>query len=143
MAKIHKTMRLEEETAERIRALMEDGETETAAYARVIEAGLETLEPRLKPEKTGAGDGAPGASERRGDGEAEALLDHIGTLKEANARLIDQLAAKDAQIEALTRITEQAQALTAIEAKRGTMALESEDGKRRRRGLFARIFGRD
>ena len=42
--KVHKTLRLMPETAERVRGLMADGESETAAYVRVIEAGLACLE---------------------------------------------------------------------------------------------------
>lgn len=44
MGKVQKSLRIEEADAERVKALKEDGESEAAAYARVIRAGLEALE---------------------------------------------------------------------------------------------------
>lgn len=155
MAKVHKSLRIEQALADRVRAAMAEGETETAAYARVIETGLDALEARAKPDaaedaasgkqegtkEQTAAEGRPTPGERRGNGETEVLRDYVATLKDANARLTEQMAVKDEQIAALTRITEQSQALHAITEHKGTMALESETGKEKRRGLFSRLFG--
>lgn len=142
--RVHKSIRVESEALDRIRALMEEGETESAAIVRAIEAGLDALE-------AGGGAGEPtDAAEGRGTVEAgdgrlvEALQAHVDTLAAEVDTLRGQLEAKDAQIsvkdgqiEALTRITEQSQTLHAVAERR---AIESKDGKRR--GLLARILGR-
>lgn len=151
MAKVHKSLRIEQALADRVRDAMAKGETETAAYARVIETGLDALEARTKPDATedaqegteeqAADEDRLTPDERRENGEIEVLRDYVATLKDANARLTEQLAVKDEQIAALTRITEQSQALHAITEHKGAMALESETGKERRRGLFSRLFG--
>lgn len=93
--KRHKSLRIDEALDERIRALRSDGESDAAAYARVLAAGVAALED-------GAAPAAAASSE-------SALLDYIETLKA-------QVAIKDEQIGALTRLTEQAQALQAVQA---------------------------
>lgn len=123
-------MRLDQATAERVRALMADGESETAAYGRVISAGLDALE---------SGDAAGRATSGTGDG---AAVKAMGRTIDA---LTAQMAVKDEQIRALTRITEESQTITrqaqTLHAAQAAKAIT--DGAEGRRGLLARLLGRD
>lgn len=134
--KVHKTIRLERDLAESVKALRVEGESETATYCRVLSAGVEALSgtgerPR---ESTGDASGALVAS----------LQAHIETLRADNERLGAQLDVKDRQIEALSVLTAQAQQATAkaIEAPQP----EPGDGggqqvEEKRRGWLSRLFG--
>lgn len=139
MAKVHKSLRVDEGDAERVRALMADGESESAAYGRVISAGLEALEASST---TMADDGGAEDRDRRDEpSEAltEALRAHVASLAAEVDTLRAQLDVKDGQIAALTRITDQSQTLHAVAERK---ALETSEGKAGRRGLMARLFGR-
>ena len=81
MRRIHKSLRIDAADAERVRALMADGESEAAAYGRVISAGLEALE--------GAGDGDATASR------ASALASEVEGLR-------TRIEVRDRQIETLS-----------------------------------------
>lgn len=152
MGKLHKTLRIEEGTAARVDALKAEGESEAAAYTRVICAGLDALEA------TGSG------GEAATDGDQAALVrsltEHIDTLKATTEELSGQLRVKDSQIEALTAITQAAQALDGYGRKQLTEPSETEvievpeeagtaneqrntasQEEPKRRGLFSRIFG--
>ena len=122
MAKVHKTLRLEEGLADRAKAAQRPGESEAATLARLIEAGLDSLE------------GTQGGS---GDSALVAAL-------EANiADLRQQVAIKDGQIEALQGITKAAQALHGASEVAHVKSLE--DGKQPGRWAraWAAITGRD
>lgn len=139
MARVHKSLRIDATDAERVRALMEDGESEAAAYGRVISAGLDALEAVGGP-GTAAEDGeAPDAHDAPCDALTESLRAHVATLAAEVDTLRAQLEVKDGQISALTRITEQSQTLHAVAEHK---ALETAEAKAERRGLFARLFGR-
>lgn len=144
MGKVHKTLRIEAELAERIDALKEAGESEAAAFSRILEAGAQTLE---------GGSDTPEAAQ--GGELVTSLQEHIDTLKAANEELSAQLSIKDRHIETLTDITKAAQALEGlahkqltggedIEAEPITTAPAGADKPKEeqgRRGLFARLFG--
>lgn len=127
MAKVHKTARLDEGLAARVaQAAKEAGESESAAISRLIEAGLDACEG-------GGGEAAP----CDGGDVARALERNNEDLRGMVESLKAQLETKDAQIQALTKLTDQAQTLHAME---GAKALEDGESKKRR-GLIARIFG--
>lgn len=139
MAKVHKSLRIDATDAERVRALMADGESEAAAYGRVIAAGLDVLEAVGGHEAATDGAEAPDADEGPSDALTESLRAHVATLAAEVDTLRAQLEVKDGQISALTRITEQSQTLHAVAEHK---ALETAEAKAGRRGLWARLFGR-
>lgn len=105
MAKVHKSLRIDEGLASRVSALAEDGESEAAAYSRVIEAGVDALS---------------GEADARASSLAGALSDHIDSLKA-------QLAAKDEQIKALSALADQSQRLQAMAETKALEAGESAE----------------
>lgn len=119
MAKVHKTLRLDEELADRAKAAQRPGESEAATLARLIEAGLDSLE------------GTQGRSAL-----VAALEANISDLRQ-------QVAIKDGQIEALQGITKAAQALHGASEVAHVKSLE--DGKQPGRWAraWAAITGRD
>ena len=134
--RVHKTIRLERDLAESVKALSVEGETETATYCRVLSAGVEALRGTEQRPRESAGD-ASGAL-------VASLQAHIETLRADNERLGAQLDVKDKQIEALSVLTAQAQQATtkAIEAPQP----EPEAGgghqvEEKRRGWLSRLFG--
>ena len=151
MGKLHKTLRIEEDTAARVDALKAEGESEAAAYARVICAGLDALE--------GAGSGEEAATGGDQAALVRSLTEHIDTLKTTTEELSGQLRVKDSQIEALTAITQAAQALDGYGRKQlaepsetdvievpeeaGTANEQRNESQEepKRRGLFSRLFG--
>lgn len=143
MGKLHKTLRIEEADAARVSALRAEGESEAAAYARVISAGLDALEGGESREEAATGD--QGALVR-------SLSEHIDTLKAANEELSAQITIKDRHIETLTDITKAAQTLEGLAHKQladpsagGGAPEQAQEGETqeepKRRGLFARLFG--
>ena len=133
--KVHKTLRIERDLADKVKALATGGETETAVYIRVISAGVEALQVQPDTDKDKEPAEAP-------SGLVEALSAHIDTLKADNERLAAQLDIKDRQIEALSVLTAQAQQTTtkALEAPQEQQSDKDSD-KQQRRGFFARLFG--
>lgn len=148
-SKVHKSIRLDASTVERVRALMRDGESESAAYVRVMEAGLDALEGR----PAGAAEDSAGDTRQAGthgdDGLRDALAGSLEALREQLGVMSAQLEAKDRQIQALTdlaaqsqTIAEHSQALHAMtEAKAiGTASTGEHTGEHdqdtRRRGLM-------
>lgn len=137
VARVHKSIRMEAETLRRARALMADGESESAALVRALEAGLDALEAAQATEREGHGTEPTTIG---GDALRDALEAHVATLAAEVDALRAQLEVKDGQISALTRITEQSQTLHAVAEHK---SLESAEGKRKRRGLLARLIGRE
>ncbi len=106
--RVHKTLRLPAELADRASLARLDGETDTQLYARLIEAGLDA--PAEQPTTTAS------------QATVEALKGHIADLQK-------QLAVKDGQIEALQGITERAQALHGAAEMARAKRLESAEDK--------------
>ena len=106
MGKISKTIRLEEELAQSVEELRQDGETDTALYVRVIAAGVEAYKEEGAQERTKSAVSSLQAEQDSGAQTAliAALESHINDLQK-------QLETKDGQIEALQNITQAAQAL--------------------------------
>lgn len=146
--KVHKTLRLDRGLAERVAALRRDGETDTALYARTIEAGAAALEgggrslqaeAEAKPEESG--DSA---------GTVEAMRETIAILKEDREDLRRQLAeqseAHRKQLDTLAAITTDAQTIAkqsqTLHAMTETKELGTAEDNKKRRGLFARLFDR-
>lgn len=144
--KVHKTLRLDSGLAERVAALRRDGETDTALYARTIEAGAAALEgegrslqAEAKPEE--GGDSA---------GTVEAMRETIAILKEDREDLRRQLAeqseAHRKQLDTLAAITTDAQTIAkqsqTLHAMTETKELGTAEDNKKRRGLLARLFDR-
>ena len=139
MSKVHKSLRIEQDTAAAITALIGEGETEAAAYNRVLSAGVKALTQPESPET----EAEPPRAEIGGqEALIESLQSHIETLKAANAELSGQMAIKDRQIEALSVLTAQAQQTTtkALEQPKPTEGDEEQE-QEKRRGLWAWLFG--
>lgn len=130
MAKVHRSIRLEESTAAAIReAAQAEGVSDSAYITAAIEARLNG-----------------GEAERGGEDakEADATRELVDTLKDTMAMMRSQLEAKDEQIKALSAVAMGMQRrLEAAEAKAETVEAEavSGDAATERRGLFARLFG--
>lgn len=139
MAKVHKSLRIDAELAERVRRAVADGESESAAYCRLIAAGLEASEGPCEGDSAESGQDHAGGQDAAGEALTEALRAHIADLSAEVETLRGQLEVKDAQITSLTRITEQSQTLHAVSERK---ALETAEAKGHRRGLMARLFGR-
>lgn len=138
-SRIHKSLRLEAGLADRVSALRASGESEAAAFARVIEAGVEVLEARPLED-----DGDQDA--QQSDAALVAALEsHVSTLKEQLDAMARQLEKKDAQIETLARLTEQAQTLhaletaKALEAPKPDAAVDDVVAEEERPSLWARL----
>lgn len=151
--RVHKSLRVDAVTAERVRATMRDGESEAAAYNRVLAAGLDAM--GAGPDHAEPGGAGPARAEEgpADGGEAmRAVSDSLAALREQLAVMASQLDAKDEQIRALTElagqsqtIARQAQALHAVTEARALPAEADEaagNGNGRRRGWFSRHVGR-
>jgi uncharacterized small protein (DUF1192 family) len=97
-AKVPKSLRIDAELDTRVQALRCEGESDVAAYSRVITAGLDVLEGEEE-------EAAPNV------GLVDALQANIADLREEASSLQAQLETKDGQIAALQTITANAQAL--------------------------------
>lgn len=139
MARVHKSLRIDATDAERVRALMADGESEAAAYGRVISAGLASLGGAQAAQDTEVAPDYHDDADGPSDALTEALRAHVASLAAEVDTLRAQLEVKDGQISALTRITEQSQTLHAVAEHK---ALETAEAKSGRRGLWSRLFGR-
>lgn len=138
MAKVQKCLRLDETLTDRLQELKAEGENDTALYTRILEAGATALEAvKDEPGETAAGaDNEPSEAAQAPTGADTRLVETLTATVDA---LREQLAVKDEQIAALTRLTDQAQQLhAAAEVK----ALDTAEGNRKSRGLFARLFNR-
>lgn len=130
-SRVHKSLRLDADLAARVTSLRSDGESEGAAYSRIIEAGVAALEGE-EP-----GRERPLENEATAGGRVVAALEsHVDTLKKQLDAMAAQLATKDAQIEALTRLTEQAQTLHAMDTAK---ALTDGEEAQEPAGAWARI----
>lgn len=120
--RVHKSLRIDGTTADRVAALREAGESEARTYNRVLVAGLDVLEGETGAAEIDAdADTAGTAADRDGA--------YIKSLTATLDALVAQLEAKDAQIRTLGEIATQAQQLS-------TKALASS-----RQGVFKRLFG--
>ena len=107
MGKVSKTIRLEEELAQSVEELRQDGETDTALYVRVIAAGVEAYK-----EKEGAQERTESAFSSLQDNQQDETQTALITALESHINdLQKQLETKDNQIDALQNITQAAQAL--------------------------------
>lgn len=130
--KIHKSLRIDAEDTKRVIALKRDGESENAAYGRVISAGLGALEDSKEAAEREGSNPAHGAREIADDASGalvEALQGHLSALTAEVETLKSQLEVKDSQIAALTRIADQSQTLHAVAEHK---AIESSNSERRR-----------
>lgn len=121
MAKVQKSLRIDADTAARVEASKDAGESMAAAYNRVLRAGLDAMADGKRED---------GAGEDAHDGEAVRAM--AATLDILTA----QLEEKDAQIRTLSEIVTRAQQLQGAAPK----ALESGEQRTTRRGLFSRLF---
>lgn len=133
MAKVHVSLRLDGALAERVANLAAEGESTTAAYARVIEAGIRSIgdQDGMETEQP-AGDGAAAVA---------FLQAHIRTLQETNDVYKSQLEMKDDQIRALSVLAGQAQELQSRTAAKAMEAGDGETGSKR--GWWSRLFERN
>lgn len=119
--RVHKSLRIDGTTADRVAALREAGESEARTYNRVLVAGLDVLEAEDAAEIDAGADTA--------DTDADRDNAYIKSLTATLDALVAQLEAKDEQIRTLGAIANQAQALN-------EKALASS-----RQGFFKRLFG--
>ena len=123
MAKVTKSVRLDQGIIDRVRVHRRENETESAALVRVIEAGLDALDGVEQP--SGYEVPPEDAPQEADDGTLVAeLRGRVDALEEENGRLWKQLETKDQQIE-------RAQQTTAL----------ATQGATRRRGLLGWLLG--
>lgn len=145
MAKVQKSLRVNEDIAAAVTKLAKEGETEAATYNRVLAAGVDALSQADGGEQPQ--DGANLTPEL-----FESMRAHIETLKASNEKLGEQLEVKDGQIRALSVLTAQAQELHGASVTKAidqpARETETADGDRgesgdgeRRRSWWARVFG--
>lgn len=103
MATIKKSLRIEEAIAERVTALKAEGESEAAAYSRVISAGLDAMEGQQEQEQ-----------EQPQAADATAQADRIADLKDQIDTLKGIIAKKDEQLEQANRLLDQGQKVQAL-----------------------------
>jgi transposase len=152
--KVHKSLRVDAGEADRVRALMEEGESEASAYNRVIAAGLDALEARSKRCRSAAEDDGKHEGSA-GDAGEDAMRAVVGTVDALRGQLdvmAAQLETKDEQIRALTGLVEQSQAIASqsqtlhamTEARAGELTDGSEARAKRVKGggILSRMFGR-
>lgn len=132
MSKVHKTVRLEEETFKRLEQLKQDGESDSAVIIRALEAGLSSLE--VEPEQRA--DDMPEESSGDYSRLIDALEAHVASLTAEVDTYRRQLEVKDAQITSLTEVTKGAQLLHGLSEQK---ALEDTQTKEKR-GFFSRLF---
>lgn len=168
MGKVHKSLRIDEAVDARVQAVKLQGESDAAAYARAVVAGLDVLEGGTAEETADtatettreapaapAKDEGPGASQDGATGVVAALEGHITDLREEVSSLKAQLDKKDAQLAAqadhvteLAKLTAQAQALhgatDVLQAKQLETATETAQAAplavARPRGRWARAW---
>lgn len=122
MAKVHKTLRIEEALAERVKEAKREGESEAAAYARLVEAALD----------------APKATGQESDSSAlvSALQANIDDLRQ-------QVAVKDGQISELQAITKAAQTLHGVSEAAHVKQLDGGEERGRFSRAWAVLTGKD
>jgi fructoselysine-6-P-deglycase FrlB-like protein len=119
--RVHKSLRIDGTTADRVAALREAGESEARTYNRVLVAGLDVLEGETGAAEIDAGAGTTDTNADRDNA-------YIKSLTATLDALVAQLEAKDEQIRTLGAIADRAQQLN-------EKTLESG-----RRGAFSHIF---
>lgn len=109
MATIKKSLRIDQETADKVSSLKAEGESESAAYSRVISAGVAALEGNQQ------GGGNDEANDQSG---APNQAEHISDLRAIINDLRGQVEAKDKQIDRLQELIAQAHRLHMTEQER-------------------------
>jgi len=144
MAKVQKSLRVNEDIAAAVTELAKEGETEAATYNRVLAAGVDAL--NQTDEGKQPQDGVNLTPEL-----FESMKAHIETLKANNEKLGEQLEVKDEQIRALSVLTAQAQELHGAsvtkaidQPARETETADGNQGENRsgeqRRSWWARLW---
>ena len=117
---VHKSFRVTRALDNRVYTFREPGDTDARLYRRVIEAGCESLdanrqkqyrEQAKRDSRTQANRDADTGEHYEGSTVAE-LREHVATLKQVNASLLEQLKVKDGQIAEAQKLADQAQKLT-------------------------------
>lgn len=111
MAKIHKTVRVEEDTYNTMQSLRSDGENDTDLFNRVLKVGTDVLHNEYKQAQAQATN-------------AEESNQRIDDLKHMNKLLEEQLTAKDKQIETLSELAKNAQMVAGMTSANTKQALE-------------------
>ena len=122
--KVHKSLRVPKELDNRVSAFRKPNEKDASLYRRVIEAGCDAMAANTETNRDNSHSEQAQHEERTqtntetnttantSGSNVEELRDHIETLKQANAYLMEQLSVKDAQIAEANRLADQAQKLT-------------------------------
>ena len=141
MAKVHKSLRIEEELAQRVTNARQPDEAEAAAYNRVLAAGLDAIEghyqePVSEPQKPA--EAAVSSELIKAKDETIALLKK--QLEEANERAAQQLADANERTAKLLEDANQRtqEALTVASQAQQLHALAT--GKKQ--GFLKRLFGK-
>lgn len=130
MATVHRTVRLEVETAERVdQYAAANGLKRGEAMGRLLVAGLAALDAADDAEEV-APEGAQGACEAVSPGEGTTTpADDSDTVAALVSSLQKQLEVKDAQIGELLRLQDQGQQLQAAQAQQIKALLPGEGGE--------------
>ncbi len=118
MPNVHKSLRIEEETAAAVTALKSEGESEAAAYNRVLKAGLTALEEGAGPAEATAQDAPRQPTEASSSELIKAKDETIALLKEELADAKKQLATTSNQLSHQQRLTDQEQQLRLLTGKK-------------------------
>lgn len=117
---VHKSFRVSKALDNRVYTFKEPSDTDAKLYRRVIEAGCDALDAnrekqnneQVKQEsRTQTNRDADTSEQLEGSTIAE-LREHVATLKQINASLLEQLKVKDGQIAEAQKLADQAQKLT-------------------------------
>lgn len=117
---IHKSFRVSKSLDNRVYTFRRPAEKDAALYRRVITAGCDAMEANREKqrreqgehrERAQADNDADTSAQFEGSTTRE-LRDHIETLKQVNAGLMEQLKVKDGQIAEAQKLADQAQKLT-------------------------------
>lgn len=117
---VHKSFRVSKALDNRVYTFREPADTDARLYRRVIEAGCDALEANREKQRyeqgkrnsrTQPNNDENTSAQYEGSTVAE-LREHVATLKQVNASLLEQLKVKDGQIAEAQKLADQAQKLT-------------------------------
>lgn len=133
MAKVHKSLRIEEELAQRVANAKRPDEAEAAAYNRVLTAGLEAIEGHHQKQASAAQEAPQKPTEAANEAVIKAKDETISLLKkqleEATKLAAQQLADANQRTQEALTVASQAQQLHALAT-----------GKKQ--GFLKRLFGK-